>query len=30
MENNYAWHGNAPSDSDREIALSELGGINHE
>ena len=30
MENNAGWHGNAPSDSDREIALAELGGVDHE
>ncbi|MEG1284372.1 MAG: transketolase [Romboutsia sp.] len=30
MENNPGWHGNAPSDSDIEIALQELGGADHE
>lgn len=30
MENNAGWHGNAPSDSDVEIALAELGGVDHE
>jgi transketolase len=30
MENNAGWHGNAPSDNDLEIALSELGGADNE
>lgn len=30
MENNAGWHGNAPSDNDLEIALAELGGVDHE
>lgn len=30
MENNPGWHGNAPSDSELEIALAELGGADHE
>ncbi len=30
MENNAGWHGNAPSDSDLEKALAELGGADNE
>lgn len=30
MENNPGWHGNAPSDSDLEKALAELGGSDNE
>ncbi|MGL4797337.1 MAG: transketolase [Paraclostridium sp.] len=30
MENNPGWHGNAPSDSDLEKALAELGGADNE
>lgn len=30
MENNPGWHGNAPSDSELEIALSDLGGADNE
>jgi transketolase len=30
MENQAGWHGNAPSDSDLEQALIELGGVDNE
>lgn len=30
MENNAGWHGNAPSDSDLEKALAEIGGADNE
>lgn len=30
MENQAGWHGSAPSDSDLEIALKELGGVDNE
>lgn len=30
MENNAGWHGTAPSDSDLEKALQELGGSDNE